>query len=194
MATERKYIWMSMVADMSEMLSVMNTDHYLVTSHIKGELRNIPTDMLYTMDIDGDWYLRSLSISAVAPSQLLLSLQKDEHGQWHHGDRILSPEFDSCIDVDLSLTPFTNSLPMNRLRLATGSMREISVIYIHWPDLTLKPLRQRYTNMGNGLYKYENLESGYSALLSVDKEGMVIDYPGVWKRVYPVERDSQPHD
>ena len=189
MAAERKYIWMSKVADMAEMLTVLRTDHYLVTSHIKGELKNIPTDIVYTMDIDEDWYLRSLSISAVASSELLLSLQKDEHGQWHHGDRTLSTEFDSCFDVDLSLTPFTNSLPMNRLKLTTGSTREISVIYIHWPDLTLKPLRQRYTNMGDDLYKYENLESGYSALLSVDKEGMVIDYPGVWKRVYPVGRE-----
>lgn len=194
MQAERKYIWKSKIADMVEMLSVRKDDHYVVTSHITGELKNVPTNILYTMDIDGDWNLCSLSIRAVARPEQLLMLQKDEHGQWHHGDRILSSEFDSCIDVDFSLTPFTNSLPINRLRLGTGLMREINVIYIRWPELSLQPLRQRYTNMGNELYKYENLESGYSALLSMDRDGLVMDYPGMWKRVYPVDPRAQPRD
>ena len=82
----------------------------------------------------------------------------------------------------------------HRLRLGTGLMREINVIYIRWPELSLQPLRQRYTNMGNELYKYENLESGYSALLSMDRDGLVMDYPGMWKRVYPVDPRAQPRD
>jgi len=48
--------------------------------------------------------------------------------------------------------------------------------------------------MGNELYKYENLESGYSALLSMDRDGLVMDYPGMWKRVYPVDPRAQPRD
>lgn len=47
---------------------------------------------------------------------------------------------------------------------------------------------QRYTflekNAEGGVYRYENLASGYTADLNVDAQGLVIDYPGDWKRVW----------
>ncbi len=48
--------------------------------------------------------------------------------------------------------------------------------------------RQRYTclelNADGGLYKYEGLESDFIAELPVDSDGLVIDYPGLFKRIW----------
>jgi hypothetical protein len=82
------------------------------------------------------------------------------------------------------LTPFTNTLPINRLNLTEGDSKEIEVVYFDLPSSNFSPLKQRYTNLGNGIYKYESLASGFTANLEVDNEGFVINYPGIWQRVF----------
>ena len=80
-----------------------------------------------------------------------------------------------------------NTLPIRRLALHPGESQEISVVYISFPDLQLKAVRQRYTclkNLPNGqLYRYEGLLSGFTAEIEVDKDGLVMDYPGVFRKV-----------
>jgi hypothetical protein len=55
------------------------------------------------------------------------------------------------------------------------------------PDLSIRPVRQRYTCLSRtasgGIYRYEALESHFTADLPVDAQGLVVDYPGIWKRV-----------
>ena len=47
---------------------------------------------------------------------------------------------------------------------------------------------QRYTrleqNSGDTLYKYESLDGGFTANLPVDADGLVLDYPGLFRRVF----------
>jgi hypothetical protein len=56
------------------------------------------------------------------------------------------------------------------------------------PEREVKPIKQRYTCLNTtpdgGLYRYENLTSRYQADLIVDEDGLVIDYPNVWRRVW----------
>jgi len=99
----------------------------------------------------------------------------------------LLSNFNECADIDISLTPFTNTLPINRLNLSEGSSKEINVIYIDLPKAQCKPVKQRYTNLGNGFYKYENLDSGFTSSIEVDENGYVINYPGIWHRVFPAD-------
>ena len=58
------------------------------------------------------------------------------------------------------------------------------VAYIRVPSLAITPARQRYTAITpNALYRFESLESGFSADLPVDGQGLVTDYPGLFRRV-----------
>ncbi len=143
----------------------------------------------YEIVCAADWRVKELSLILLSGDGKSIKLRTDRHGHWFRvaGDPISS--LDGCIDVDISTTPFTNTLPIRRLALSPGQSVELLVAYFMIPDMELKPVRQRYTclesNIHGGLYKYESLESGFSAELQVDSDGLVTDYSGLFKRVWP---------
>ena len=59
------------------------------------------------------------------------------------------------------------------------------MVYIGLPDLTVSKLEQRYTclslDQDGGIYRYESLKSGFTADLKVDTDGLVVDYPDIFK-------------
>jgi uncharacterized protein len=92
-------------------------------------------------------------------------------------------------DGVVSTTPFTNTLPIRRLDLGQEESSGIAVVYVDVPNLRLDTSRQRYTclerSAGGGLYKYEDEGSfrGFTADLPVDADGLVLDYPGIFRRM-----------
>ena len=70
-----------------------------------------------------------------------------------------------------------------------GESAEISVAYFDEADLQPWPEPQRYTCLekgtGGGLYRFLSLYGGFTADLPVDAEGLVLDYPGLFKRAFP---------
>ncbi|MDI3299391.1 MAG: putative glycolipid-binding domain-containing protein, partial [Bacillota bacterium] len=112
------------------------------------------------------------------------ALLGDGTGRWRHPDGGAAPWLDGCIDVDLSITPATNTLPIRRLRLSPGESRAIQVLYVAFPTLDLRPVEQRYTRLQDdgpcAVYRYES--GTFRADLRVDGDGLVLDYPGVWQR------------
>ncbi|MEZ5648695.1 MAG: putative glycolipid-binding domain-containing protein, partial [Alphaproteobacteria bacterium] len=108
----------------------------------------------------------------------------DGEGQWKDQNGILVSELDGCIDIDISATPFTNTLPIRRLNLKQGEAADLSVVYIAVPELAPRKVRQRYTCLEPGkIYRYEGLDSGFAAEITVDDDGLVIDYPGIFRRM-----------
>ncbi|HVU10099.1 MAG TPA: putative glycolipid-binding domain-containing protein, partial [Phototrophicaceae bacterium] len=53
---------------------------------------------------------------AVIPQRQALHIVSDGHGKWRDADDNPLPELDGCIDVDISATPFTNTLPIRRIQ------------------------------------------------------------------------------
>ena len=47
-------------------------------------------------------------------------------------------EYRNCVDVDLSFTPATNTLPIRRLDLRVGDQAEVEVAWLTWPDLDVR--------------------------------------------------------
>lgn len=109
-----------------------------------------------------------------------LELIKEQHlwimnGKYHH-------DFSGCFDVDIPLTPFTNSLPINRLQLNQDEEKEIDVIYIDILNHEIRRVKQKYIRVSEKSYHYENIPNDFEAEITVDKEGFVIDYPQLFKR------------
>ncbi len=147
-----------------------------------------PLRVEYTLFCDAQWHVRTLQVvsPSTAVSPRMIRLEADGAGNWKDRDGQPLVALQGCIDVDIMLTPLTNTLPIRRLALAPGESSEISVVYIAAPDLSISPLRQRYTRLDDGQrYRYESLDSGFTAELLVDEDGFVIDYPGIWRRVWP---------
>jgi hypothetical protein len=81
-------------------------------------------------------------------------------------------------------TPFTNSFPIRRQPMTIGERREFRMAWIFGPELRVEPQSQAYTRLGERLYLFESLDgSGFSAELPVDEDGIVLDYPGLFRRV-----------
>ena len=49
---------------------------------------------------------------------------------------------------------------------------------------SLSTTRQRYTRLHHpGAYRFESIASGFEAELAVDAQGLVVDYPGLFRRL-----------
>jgi hypothetical protein len=135
----------------------------------------------YEIVCEPDWTFRTLHLEA-ATGERALDLESDGAGQWTvDGER--RSDLDECIDIDLSGTPFSNSLPIRRLDLAIDDEADLVVAYIDLAELTVQPDEQRYTRLDEDLYRYESLDSDFTRDLIVDAAGFVVEYPGLFERV-----------
>ena len=62
-------------------------------------------------------------------------LRADGAGNWTDADGTPLPALQGCVDVDLSGSPFTNTLPIRRLGDNLRARQEIRVTYIDLPKL-----------------------------------------------------------
>lgn len=113
-------------------------------------------------------------------------LTADGEGSWTVDDAAAS-DLEGCLDVDVAVTPLTNTLPVRRLELGVEESATVDVVYLDPLADEIAATRQRYTNLGaddaGRRYRYEGLESGFSAEVVVDERGLVVDYPGLFERV-----------
>jgi len=109
-----------------------------------------------------------------------VELLSDGEGNWTTPDGRDVPELEGSVDVDISVTPFTNTLPIRKLGLAPTESAEISVAYVEGTELQPWPEQQRYTCLQkgawSGLYRFISLDGGFTADLPVDADGLVFDY------------------
>jgi uncharacterized protein len=145
----------------------------------------------YEVRCDAGWRVREVSVVLLESDGTSVRLLTDREGRRTTLDGEPVPILDGCTDVDISVTPFTNTLPIRRLGLEPGEHAELEVAYVDVPGMRVEPTRQRYTCLERGehggLYRYEDegLFHGFAADLPVDVDGLVLDYPGLFRRVRP---------
>lgn len=147
--------------------------------------KNIPSKVNYKISLDTNWIVEHLHIESSNPNKDLF-ISSNGKGHWFdkNGDEIL--ELNGAIDIDLSCTPFTNSLPINRLKWKQNVPINFEMVFINVPDLTYKKVKQSYeliketTNNRQFYYKSGTFES----TIEVDTEGLVLFYPELFKRYY----------
>jgi hypothetical protein len=138
----------------------------------------------YQIICDPGWRVRRLVVELIGDDREL-QLSSDGQGQWLDARANPLPVLDGAIDVDLSISPFTNTLPIRRLELPPGQSVEIAVAYIRVPELTVTRDPQRYTCIERrARYRYESLDSDFVREIEVDQNGLVVTYPGLFRRVY----------
>ncbi len=168
----------------AEHLSVRGTAEGVVAEGVVvGARGGTPYGLRYRVACDTLWRVREAVLS-LAGEDRHLHLRADGEGNWQDGSGQSVEALRGCVDIDISATPFTNTLPIRRLGLVPGEAREILVAYVAVPALAPEPVRQRYTCLEAGqLYRYEGLFRGYVGELAVDEDGLVLDYPGTFRRV-----------
>jgi hypothetical protein len=87
-------------------------------------------------------------------------------------------------DVDLGGSPLTNTLPIRRLDLLKAEpnvSHRISAALVLVPSLEVVQADQIYTPLGDNRIRYAS--ETFSADLTVDDDGFVVDYPGLSKLI-----------
>jgi hypothetical protein len=140
-----------------------------------------PYAIYFGCDIDALWRTRYVSLGITARSfSYGTQLEVDELGRWTvHGRRRAA--LDGCIDVDVAATPATNTLPIRRLHLGVGQAVTIPVAWVDVPSMRVRRVDQTYRRVADAVYEYSTATFG-PARLTVDADGIVIDYEGFARR------------
>ena len=142
-----------------------------------------PAQITYSVGCDRSWRTKTVFVNQLhAGSATQLHIKVDDDGLWWDNKNEITFAR-GLLDIDLSITPATNTPPIRRFGLDVGKSREVSAVWVLFPTLELRPLEQRYTRTDANHYLYQSLASGFEALLEVDNLGIVTDYQSVWQRI-----------
>jgi len=86
-----------------------------------------------------------------------------------------------CLDLDLGFTPATNLLPLRRLNLQDGEGAEAPAAWLDVAEGGLQLLDQRYERIDALRYAYAAPRFQVRTELALSPEGLVRDYPGLWR-------------
>jgi hypothetical protein len=136
----------------------------------------------YVLRISPTWQVRQFLLFRDMEDPDLW-LGTDGSGRWGEMNGAHRPELDGCIDIDLPCTPFTNTLPIRRLPLHVGDTADITVAYVDVETLEVRPDHQRYTRIGANRWRFVQLDSGWTEEFDVDRFGLVLDYPTLFRRL-----------
>jgi uncharacterized protein len=189
---DRTVMWMQWNNLGMEQLHIENNRVGISTDGVVVGIRDgKPFKIRYQIDTDLQWRVQQIKVELLNRDNKKLQLCSNGAGQWQQGDGTPIPALNGCIDVDLSATPFTNTLAIRRLALQPGDVQDLSVVFVAIPEMEVRAVPQRYTcletNSQGGMYKYEGLLRNFSADLLIDRDGLVIEYPNAFRRVWSVE-------
>ena len=176
-------LWRQLVGTGSEHL-ILNVDHGILADSMSvGEIERAAYRVRYEIACNAQWQVERVRVENLL-TQRATTMVRDEHNRWCDEQAYAFDALDGCTDVDIMITPFTNTLPIRTLNLKPGESKEIAVVYFGLPDFAPVRFEQRYTCLerdeSGGLYRYENTKSAFTADLKVDSDGLVLEYPGIF--------------
>ncbi|MPY16028.1 putative glycolipid-binding domain-containing protein [Paenibacillus glucanolyticus] len=155
---------------------------FTLTGTVVASLDTQPLHCSYEVKTTSGWKTREVRIHlSNGTKEQSLHLKQDEDNRWWSSGTELR-SFAGMNDIDLGITPSTNTLPIRRLQLKPGESASMIAVWIQFPSLTVSPLPQRYTRTGERSYRYESNNGAYQADLEVDEHGLVTKYADVWSR------------
>ena len=144
---------------------------------VSSVIEGFEEECAYELEADSKWAFRALNIRFGGRT---VAVAYDDD-QWRVNG---APRCDlsEAREVDISVSPFSNTLPIRRMQLTVGESVDIVTAYVTLPDLAVTTDPQRYTRVSETEYLYESRDSDFRRTISVDEGGLVIDYPGLFKR------------
>jgi hypothetical protein len=184
---QKTILWDGLLNDTDEHCNVnFLTDAIMVRSEIEGWAHGVPVYADYTLKLTLSWEVQEFEINFhVKDTQHNYTLLRDANSNWKDASGNEYPEFEGCRFIDVSLTPFTNSLPVNGLFLPHGESADFDLVYVDIVANEIRKEHQKYTKAGHHNYHFENADASFTADLQVDDDGFVIEYPGLFTMIQP---------
>ncbi|MDQ4117385.1 MAG: putative glycolipid-binding domain-containing protein [Actinomycetota bacterium] len=119
-----------------------------------------------------------------------LTITRDDGGVWLADDGSGAARIDAggALDVDLAFSPVFNALPIRRLGLhREKSEHTVPMVFVALPEVTVEVTEPTYRTVRTGtdgdLAVVGFAAGDFAAEMTVDADGMVLDYPGIALRV-----------
>jgi len=152
----------------------------------------------WTLDVDSYWHTRRIVVTSIGEGwSRHLDLNRSQSGEWSseassQGDVDLAApgivngvDLSGALDCDLGKCPLTNVMPIRRLGLLQGDVPETPLVmaWIEVPSLRVVRSDQVYGSGSTlGSVRYTSYSRDFSAELTVDPCGIVVDYPNLATR------------
>jgi hypothetical protein len=182
--TARRIIWRRVLDDHSfeECVVTSAPDGFGIAGHIIAAHEGEPLAVTYDIRCSRDWSARTIAIDQML-GNAARRLRLERAGQGWLIDGAPDARLDGCAEPDLGLTPSTNALAIRRLDLAIGQAAQISCAWVKFPALSVEPSLQRYERLADRAYRYTNVASGFTAILTVDELALPVSYERIWTRI-----------
>lgn len=190
----RTVYWQRLGTSGSEYCSLSHdTDGWRLDGTVIRIAETLPLLARYTIRCDARWQTRTVHIETAmgAKMQMLDVSVDDQQRWWMKGNELIALR--GCYDVDLGVTPATNTLPIRRLDIPVGAVAAVTAAWIRFPDLHIEPLPQHYTRLNALRYCYES--GAFTTEITVDEHGLATHYAGGWERVsFSDDADNVDHE
>lgn len=145
---------------------------------------SLPVVVHYRWVLDRTWRTRVLTIETHEPEQRRMFIERAGPASWRV-DGVSRSDLDGCDEIDLSITPFSNTLGLLRFGPAPGGAGALTALYVPFPELTCIPSRQEYERLGPLTFRYVDFgaNAGFRAELTVDEDGSVCRYERLFERL-----------
>jgi len=183
---QKSIVWRGLDIDTEEHCSVNYTaTGIVVRSEIEGWAGTTAVYTEYVLELHANWSVKCVSIRyTVGTDSQHFDFELTETG-WVDKNGSDCPEFAGCRYVDISLTPFTNTLAVNGLDLEVGQGAEVEVLYFDILENEVRTDAQRYTRLSDTIYRFENQGGSFTADVEFDTDGFVTHYPNLFKMLIP---------
>ncbi|MBO8156363.1 MAG: putative glycolipid-binding domain-containing protein [Bacillaceae bacterium] len=176
--------WENLENGGQEQLTITQTnDEILFSSSLEYIENHTLFHIRYEVKTDLNWRTKEIYAENVTNGKNVY-LHTNNKGEWmnNHGE---VKELQGCIDIDISVTPFSNSLPINRCSWKENTPKNFNMVYISVPEMTFHKAEQSYTLIHctdkEKVFKYES--GNFESFIYTDESGMVTLYPNLFKKI-----------
>ena len=136
--------------------------------------------LFYRIRLDEAGHVRTLRLERTGGP--VFELFSDSAGNWSDDRAEPLPALRGCIDIDISATPLTNSLPLWRCDWIIDQPQRFAMSWIDADAMTVRRDEQIYTRLAETRFRYQSADGGFERIITVDGDGLVLDYPGLFSR------------
>ena len=136
---KRVVVWKNLLLDGTDYCGLWHTaEGWLLKGTVIGVLKDQrPMLANYEIHCDEKWLTHRVQVERTIGSDVkTLSLTVESRGIWSSSGQELR-DVHGCDDVDLALTPATNTLPIRRLNLQIGRTASVVAAWVKVPDLEI---------------------------------------------------------
>ena len=194
-------VWTGVEEWLTEAASVELGENGLRATGIQFGAEPVPFRVDYRLEAPDHYVTGELELTATADgwSRHLL-LTHDGSGAWRaevadDGDVPGGPwdgelpDLSEARDIDIENSPLTNTMPILREGFQSGGEDNFVMAFVTMPTLRVEASPQRYEHVratGDGsVVRYISRDGDFTADLELDRDGLLVYYPRLARRVEP---------